>query len=139
MSSSRDLMETRYVATAIARPPRDVYAFASDPRNLPAWASGLAGTVRQVEGEWRANSPLGDIRIRMAPHNEFGVLDHDVILESGVSVHNPLRVMPNGSGSEVVFVLFRRPDMTPEQLAEDARTVQQDLATLKQLLEAPMR
>jgi hypothetical protein len=132
-------METRYVAIAIARPPRDVYAFASDPRNLPAWAAGLAGSVRQVDGEWQASSPLGKIRIRMTPPNDLGVLDHDVVLESGVSVRNPLRVMPNGSGSEVVFVLFRRPDMTAEQFEQDARAVERDLATLKALLEAPPR
>jgi len=131
-----ELMESRYVSVAIARPPRDVYAFASDPRNLPRWASGLAGSVKQVDGEWHAASPLGDIRIRMAPQNELGVLDHDVILESGDSVFNPLRVMPNGSGSEVVFVIFRRPGMSHEQLAEDARVVQHDLQTLRQLLEA---
>ena len=36
----------------------------------------------------------------------LGVPDHDV-LESGVTVHNPIRVVPNGSGSTVIFTLMR--------------------------------
>jgi hypothetical protein len=59
-----------------------------------------------------------------------------VILESGASVHNPLRVVPNGSGSEVTFTLFRLPGVSEDKFAEDAKWVQKDLNTLKRLLEA---
>jgi len=41
-------------------------------------------------------------------------------------------VVPNGTGSELMFTLFERPGMT---LAEDARLVERDLRTLKTLLE----
>ena len=58
-------------------------------------------------------------------------------LESGVTVHNPMRVVPNGEGSEFIFTLFRRPDMSDEQFAEDGRAVETDLRTLKELLERP--
>jgi hypothetical protein len=33
-------------------------------------------------------------------------LDHDVTLPSGETLSNPMRVVPNGTGSEVVFTLF---------------------------------
>jgi hypothetical protein len=46
-----------------------------------------------------------------------------------------LRVLPNGSGSEVVFTLFRAPEMTPEKFAEDIGLVGRDLLTLKTVLE----
>jgi uncharacterized protein YndB with AHSA1/START domain len=51
----------------IARPPAEVYEFASDPRNLPRWAAGLAQPV---------------------------------------TIHNPMRAVPNGEGSELVFTLI---------------------------------
>lgn len=35
-----------------------------------------------------------------------GLLDHDVELESGMVVHNPMRVVPNGEGSEFMFTLI---------------------------------
>lgn len=43
------------------------------------------------------------------------MLDHVVTLPSGKSVYNPLRVIPDGDVSEVVFTLRRQPGMTDEQ------------------------
>ena len=65
----------------------------------------------------------------------FRSLDHDVTLPSGVKVYNPMRVFPNNDGSELVFTLYRRPDMSDQEFAEDAKSVEKDLANLKTLLE----
>lgn len=46
-----------------------------------------------------------------------------------------MRVLSNGVGSEVLFTLFRLPDMSDEKYAEDMRMVERDLRTLKDLLE----
>jgi hypothetical protein len=128
--------EARHLGVTIGRSPAEVYEFASDPANLPLWAKGLAGgALTRDGGEWVARSPSGPVRIRFAPRNTFGVLDHDVVLESGATVHVPLRVVPNGDGSEVVFTLFRRPGTSDAALAADAAAVERDLATLKRLLE----
>jgi carbon monoxide dehydrogenase subunit G len=128
--------DVQHVRVSIARPPAEVYEFASDPRNLPRWAAGLARSeVRKDGDEWVADAPFGKVRVRFAPRNSFGVMDHDVKLESGVSVHNPMRVMPNGKGSEFVFTLIRQPGMSDEQFAKDKAAVEHDLQTLKDLLE----
>jgi hypothetical protein len=119
----------------INRPPQAVYDFASRPENLPKWATGLGGQIEKVNGEWMASSPMGRIKIKMAERNEFGVLDHDIMLESGVMFHNPMRVVPHGVGSEVVFTLIRQPDTTDEQFARDAQWVEKDLTILGDLLE----
>jgi hypothetical protein len=83
------------------------------------------------------DAAMGTIRIRFATDNAFGVADHDVTLPSGASVHNPLRVLPNATGSEVVFTLFRLPGVSDADLARDAGTVARDLAALKAVLEGP--
>jgi hypothetical protein len=128
--------DIHHVSIYIDRAPAEVYEFASDPRNLPRWAAGLARSeVRRDGDEWIAEAPFGRIRVRFAPRNSFGVMDHDVTLDSGVIVHNPMRVVPNGQGSEFVFTLIRRPGMSDAQLAEDRAAVENDLKTLKRLLE----
>jgi hypothetical protein len=53
----------------------------------------------------------------------------------GVEIYVPLRVLPNGSGSEVVFMLFRQPSLPPEKFRADIGLVEQDLQTLKTVLE----
>ena len=129
-------MHVEHISVFINRRPAEVYAFASDPGNLPRWAAGLARSEVSQEGdEWVADSPMGKVRIRFVPENAYGVLDHDVTLESGVTVHNPMRVVPNGDGSEFIFTLFRQPEMSDEKFAEDRAAVEKDLRTLKELLE----
>ena len=49
--------------------------------------------------------------------------------------HNPVRVFPNNDGSELIFTLYRRPDVSDQEFAEDAKSVERDLAKLKILLE----
>jgi len=130
------MYDVHHISVHIARRPTEVYAFASDPRNLPRWAAGLARSeVRKDGDEWVADAPFGKVKVRFAPQNSFGVMDHDVKLESGITVHNPMRVMPNGEGSEFVFTLIRRPEMSDAQLAQDKAAVESDLKTLKDLLE----
>jgi hypothetical protein len=127
---------SRHVSTYIDRPAKDVYTYASNPANLPEWAAGLGTSVERVDGDWVAESPMGRVVVKFAESNEYGVLDHDVTLPSGETVHNPMRVIPDGTGCEVVFTLRRRPEMTDDEFARDADAVQADLLTLKTLLEA---
>lgn len=127
--------EVRHISAFIDRTPADVYAFVSDPLNLPKWAKGLSGSITQENGEWIASSPMGKVKVRFARKNDFGILDHDVELETGQVFHNPMRVVPNAEGSEVIFTLLRHPGMSETQFEEDAGLVKSDLQTLKGLLE----
>jgi hypothetical protein len=130
--------EVRHVSVAIARPAAEVVRFAGDPRRLPEWAAGLAAGVRPGEdgASWIADSPMGEVVVRFVPPNDFGVLDHDVTLPDGTVVHNPLRVLPNGEGSEVVFTLYRRDGMDEAAFEADGAAVAADLERLRDLLES---
>ncbi len=132
---SNGLLEVRNISVSIIASPQDVYAFASNGENLPRWASGLGHSVRSVSGEWVADGPLGQIRLRFAAPNDLGVLDHDVVLLSGATIHNPMRVVPNGPGSTVIFTLLRLPGVSEAKFTQDAKWVEKDLTTLKELLE----
>ena len=127
---------SRHLDVLIERPWRAVYEFASDPRNLPRWAAGLAGSdVQREVTQWSMNSPMGRVLVSFVPENEFGVLDHTVTLPTGESVLNPLRVLPlDGQRCEVVFTL-RRGTMSDAEFADDAAAVAEDLAQLKSILE----
>ena len=110
---------------------------AGDPANLPLWASGLSAGIRLESGRWYADSPMGVVEVRFTGPIESGILDHDVTLPDGTVVHNPLRVLPNDKGSEIVFTLFQRTGMTDEAFRADARLVEDDLTRLAELLEHP--
>ncbi len=128
-------MTARIIHTGIARPWREVYAFARDPANMVRWASGLSDGLEPDGEDWLASGPLGRARIRFAPPNDFGVIDHRVTMPDGTEVDNALRVVANGDGAEVMFTLLRLPDMSDADFERDAQWVAKDLQTLKRLME----
>lgn len=126
----------RHISITINETPRTVYQFAANPENLTKWAAGLArSTITRQDDVWIANSPMGQVKVQFAPLNDFGVIDHDVTLATGVIVHNPFRVLKNGDGSEVVFTLYRQSEMSDADFEADANMITKDLKTLKSLLE----
>ncbi|MCL7380675.1 SRPBCC family protein [Streptomyces sp. 35G-GA-8] len=127
---------SRHISIHIDRPVRAVYDYASNPANLPEWAHGLGRSITKTDGQWIAeSSPLGRVVVAFTPENELGVLDHDVTLPSGEVVYNPVRVIADGAGSEVVFTLRRQAGMSDEDFQRDTDAVLADLTTLKRVLE----
>lgn len=131
MSSSA----ARHIGITIERSADEVYAFLAEPLNFPKWAEGLGHSFHHVEGMiWAAQTPMGPMRVAFSKPNPYGIIDHTLIPLDGPEMRNPMRVMPNGSESEVVFTLFQR-DMSDEEMARDAAMVARDLMALKALLE----
>lgn len=130
-------MNSVYIHITIQKPYEQVYAFLREPVNFPAWASGLAaGAFREAQnGLWLAETPMGKMHVRFSPANDYGICDHWVIPPEGKEMYNPLRVLKNGDGCDVVFTLFRRDGMSDADMARDHAWVVRDLASLKALLE----
>jgi hypothetical protein len=129
-------LQARIIHVTIEAPWQEVYGFASQPENMGSWASGLAAGLTRAGEDWVGDGgPIGKVRVRFAPVNDFGIIDHTVIMEDGTSVANPLRVVANGDGAEVMFTLLRRSDMDDQAFEADAAHVLKDLNALKVLLE----
>lgn len=126
---------SRHLSIHIDRPAREVYDYASNPAHLPEWAAGLGKSAEKIDGQWIADSPMGRVVVDFAPRNDYGVLDHHVTLPSGETVYNPVRVIADDTGCEVVFTLRRRPGVSADEFARDEAAVSADLATLKRLAE----
>lgn len=123
------------LAVSIARSPQHVYKFVAAPENLPRWAPAFCLSVRRADNGWLVDTPMGTVKFRFVTANDLGVLDHVVTLDDE-EILNPMRVLANGSGSELLFTLFQRPGMTDAQFAEDLTLIERDLNTLKALMEA---
>ncbi|PZQ56902.1 MAG: polyketide cyclase [Phenylobacterium zucineum] len=130
------LHETVTLSITIAAPFEAAYAFAHQPANFTAWASGLAASLHETDDGWVADTPEGEARVSFSSPNAFGVLDHRVNLPGRPEIYIPLRMVENGDGVEVSLLLLRQPGMTDEMFEKDAAHVRQDLAALKRVLEA---
>lgn len=105
------MLSAQTLHVAINRPCDEVYAFLSQPENFPLWAKGLANSLRREDEDW-------------------------VTLPDGGVVYVPLRALANRRGTEVIFTLFRQPDMDDALFARDAELVNADLQALKHYLES---
>ncbi len=116
-------------------PPGKVYEYVVNPQNLPQWAGGLCQSVSLTDAGWLVQTAQGEMHIRFAEKNIFGVLDHYVTPAPGVEICVPMRVLPNAGGSTVIFTLLRQPGMSDADYARDGQLVEQDLHNLRKLLE----
>lgn len=128
-------MKSQTISLFINAPSTRVYAYTSNPENLPHWVPSFCKSVQLLNGEWVVQSVAGRAVFQFAPSNSFGVLDHTVTLPSGIKLTNPMRIIPNGAGSEILFTLFQHEGMSDQQFHEDAALVLSDLQTLRRLLE----
>lgn len=124
----------RHISRFIDRKPAEVSAFLAVHRNLPKWAAGLSAGISEENGVVVSESPMGKVQVRFAAGADHGIFDHDVTLPDGKTFHNPLRVLRNDAGSEVVFTLYRLAGVSDEAYEQDAATIAADLERLATVL-----
>jgi hypothetical protein len=124
------------VHVSILAPPRDVIAFLVDVLNWPTWAPWIRSVSRSSARGWTFDTDVGPMNVRFVEQNALAVLDHEVTLASGVRVLNSMRVLANGSGSELMMVVFQSPEASTDEFERDIQAVRDDLARIKQFSEA---
>lgn len=132
-------VQSRVITQRVACEWRRAYVLAADPKRLPDWASGLARSALVPHGDhWIVRTPeSGDARMRFAPRNDFGVLDHWVAPEGVPEVYLPFRVIGIAPDTcELQFTLLRQPHMDDAAFERDAGWIARDLRSLRSLLEA---
>ena len=120
---------------SILATPRQVVDFLADVNNWKLWAPWVRTVSRSSDREWTLATDAGTMKMHFVEANTLGVLDHKVMLESGVTVQNSMRVSPNGSGSELVMVVLQTSPASTDQFEQDVQAVRADLARIKKVLE----
>lgn len=128
-------METRFISVTIDVPFETANDFLSRPENMALWAAGLGSGFKHTGGRWVVESAEGEVVVRFTQKNPFGIADHWVEVSPEHEVYIPVRVIHNGSGSEVTVTLFRQPEMDDAMYERDAGLVRHDLQMLKSVLE----
>ena len=123
------------VHVSILAPPQRVFDFLADVNNWKTWAPWVRAVVDRSGRDWTLETDGGRMHLRFAEANSLGVLDHTVTLASGVSIYNAMRVMPNGTGSELVMLVVQTPPATTEQFQQDVQAVHDDFGRIKKVVE----
>lgn len=120
----------------IHRIPDQVFAFVSNPANLPLWSQSFCLSVYQENGQWMVETPEGPVKIRIAVHRQLRIADQFLSPAPGVEIMIPMRVIPNGSSSEFILTLFQPEQISDEDYAQEVALIEHELNVLKQVLES---
>jgi hypothetical protein len=126
------IAETRSVT--IAAEPGAVLRFVADPVNLPRWAPGFAPAVHEHQGRWFVAGDRGEFEIIVIASDELGTFDLWPAADPRRGIRT--RVIANGDGSEYVFTLLLDDGIGADALARQIAVVDQELDTVRALLEA---
>src|SRR5688500_3149368 len=86
--------QTMNLSISINRNADEVYAFVSNPENLPKWAAGLCKSIQRTDtaNVWQINN--SEARVRFEEKNKFRIADHYVRERPGAKeVYIPIRVL----------------------------------------------
>jgi hypothetical protein len=129
------MRHAKTLSVSIEQSPEKVYEFVMDPINFTKWTTSFTHSIQKIKDDWIVETTDGQLKLRFIEKNIFGVADHYVTTEAGIEIENHIRVIPNGSASELTFTLFQIQGMSNEQFSKDYHNVEKDLLTLKSILE----
>lgn len=113
-----------------------VFEFMADIANWPRWAIVNIQKVAPYDGEWwEVVTAAGTALLRIRSNVTFGILDHDFDA-SNACWTVPARVVPNGTGSELMITFMQPRRSTREAFEKQMTLVDWELERLKRLMEA---
>ncbi|MCM3273484.1 SRPBCC family protein [Paenibacillus elgii] len=129
------VLPSKTLSISIERGPEEVYAYVTNPVNFPEWVTSFVKSIRRSGEEWIVETTEAPITLKFVDNNDYGVADHWVTVATGQTILNPMRVVLNGSGCEVVFTAYRQSGVSEESFANDTAMIESDLRTLKRIME----
>ena len=129
-------LETTTVTITIDAPPETVSADLADPSSHLEWATEFfAGVAEdQRDGTWQMNVPRmgGPVLMRIDGDTAQGIIDMYLApVGAPFGAPIPVRVVPNGDGSDVLFTLARFPNQSDEEWTEGIQSMNRELENLK--------
>ena len=127
------------IAVPIQRDYAAAYALLADPRNYPRWSpvpDGLFEAADDSSYLWRVDLPRGRRLMRFCRPNEYGVLDYEIMSETGAPEYVAhLRLIPNEEGAVLVAHYLQRPGLSDEAFASDVEWAMNDLRSVAVVIE----
>ena len=119
-------------SVTLTAPYQTAYDYLSDWRNMPNWAINFVKGIRQENDQILLTAPTGDVPIQWCVNRELGTID---MLFPGDSVL-PTRLTAIGDSLLYTFTFSVPSDMPDEVFRHSQEGMEEELQTLKRILEA---
>jgi hypothetical protein len=125
-------MRSRTVTTVIPAPKREVFAYMSEIKNLPEWATEFARELRRDADGYTVVNNLGEFRFEIRADEQTGVID----MLSGPTVEQmavfPTRVVELADECTAYsFTMFQGPGMPDELFEGQYESLKREFANIE--------
>lgn len=86
------------------------------------------------DGWWSFSTTRGNAKLKFKENKSLGILDH-MFIDQDSKWTVPMRVVSNGSKSEVIITLIKPDELTDEQFNERMIEIEQVFTNLKRIIE----
>jgi hypothetical protein len=128
-------MRSETVTTVLSAPRERVFAYMSDIRNLPAWATQFARELREEDGEYRVVNNLGEFVFEIRADDRTGVIDMYAGPSRDELAVFPTRAvaLPDGRTS-YSFTMFQAPGMPDELFESQYESLKREFENIEAIL-----
>lgn len=129
----RTIDRAEHRSQGIAAAPSAVHAYLAEPSNLPTWAPAFASSVSPSGTSWVVSRADAEFAIDVLADHRCGTVDFVAAGDHARGLF--ARVLPSGSGSEVVFTLMFAPDTPQDAVTAQTLTLERELDAVRDACE----
>lgn len=118
-------------------PVEKAFDFVANAANWPQFAIHNVFSVKPAEdGYWLMETPRGEGKLKVHPQMKYGLLDHEFVDKGEGKWVVPARVVPTPEGCHLMMTFSKPPALTDQLFEQGMKLLDEELATLKKILEA---
>jgi hypothetical protein len=128
-------MRSETVTTVLPASRERVFAYLSEVRNLPEWATEFARELREVDGEYRVVNNLGEFVFEIRADERTGVIDMYAGPSRDELAVFPTRAVPLPDGrTSYSFTMFQGPGMPDELFESQHASLKREFENIEAIL-----
>jgi hypothetical protein len=128
-------MQERTFSIELPTSRDQAFRYISDMNNLPDWAPGFCTQLKRVNGKLIAQTPMGDLYLRVNADAATGVIDMYANPREDGNDHLSTRLVTTPDGRTLYVVMFfRDAGLSDDEYALHCASVERDLVSIRQRL-----
>jgi len=130
-------MKSASRTVVLGAPKSKVFAFLSEPQNLPKWATGFCRELISGDDGLKLVTPQGEIFFRMETDEDSGVIDMYGGPAPDQMAYFPTRVVDlPGGGSAYTFTNIQWPGISDDDFKAQCAGLSEEFENIRRLTEA---
>jgi uncharacterized protein YndB with AHSA1/START domain len=129
----KNTLRSKTLTASLEVAPAPLFARVSDPDQLAQWHGAFCRALRKENDGLIVESPRGQVPVRFLRDDRAGALDIVMSFPEAAEFVTAIRVLANGSGSEIVLTLVQSAGLADAAFHEQVRWAENALRNLRKL------